>query len=42
MILFKGLDVEGDDVREVVQNIIFGSSYSVARDEMSLVSLKCT
>ena len=37
--MFQGFDVEGEDVREVVQNVIFGSSYAVAREEMSLVSL---
>ena len=37
--MFQGFDVEGEDVREVVQNIIFGSSYAVAKEEMSLVSL---
>ena len=37
--MFQGFDVEGEDVRKVVQNVIFGSLYAVAREEMSLVSL---
>ena len=35
----QGFDVEGDDPREIVQNIVFGSQYEGCRDEMNLVSL---
>ena len=38
-VLFQGFDVEGDDPREIVQNIVFGSQYEGCRDEMKLVSL---
>ena len=30
---------QGDDPREIVQNIVFGSQYEGCRDEMKLVSL---
>ena len=38
-VLFQGFDVKGDDPREIVQNIVFGSQYEGCRDEMKLVSL---
>ena len=31
--------MQGDDPREIVQNIVFGSQYEGCRDEMKLVSL---
>ena len=38
-VLFQGFDIEGDDPREIIQNIVFGSQYEGCRDKMKLVSL---
>ena len=37
-IALQGFDVEGDDPREVVQNILFGEQYAVVKEDMAIVS----
>ena len=37
--LLQGFDVEGDDPREVVQNILFGEQYAAVKEDMAIVSL---
>ena len=36
--LLQGFDVEGDDPREVIQNILFGEQYAVVKEDMVIVS----
>ena len=36
--LLQGSDVEGDDPREVVQNILFGEQYAAVKEDMAIVS----
>ena len=36
--LLQGFDVEGDDPREVVQNILFGEQYAAVKEDMAIVS----
>ena len=36
--LLQGFDVEGDDPREVVQNILFGEQYVAVKEDMAIVS----
>ena len=37
-IALQGFDVEGDDPREVVQNILFGEQYAAVKEDMAIVS----
>ena len=37
--LLQDFDVEGDDPREVVQNILFGEQYTAVKEDMAIVSL---
>ena len=37
-LFLQGFDVEGEDPREVVQNILFGDQYAVVKEEMAIVS----
>ena len=34
----QGFDVEGDNPREVIQNILFGEQYAVVKEDMAIVS----
>ena len=36
--LLQGFDVEGDNPREVVQNILFGEQYAAVKEDMVIVS----
>ena len=36
--LLQGFDVEGDDPREVIQNILFREQYAVVKEDMVIVS----
>ena len=36
--LLQGFDVEGDDPREVIQNILFGEQYTAVKEDMVIVS----
>ena len=36
--LLQGFDIEGDDPREVVQNILFGEQYAAVKEDMAIVS----
>ena len=36
--LLQGFDVEGDNSREVIQNILFGEQYAVVKEDMAIVS----
>ena len=36
--LLQGFNVEGDDPREVVQNILFGEQYAALKEDMVIVS----
>ena len=36
--LLQGFDVEGDDPREVIQNILFGEQYAGVKEDMAIVS----
>ena len=36
--LLQGFNVEGDDPREVVQNILFGEQYTAVKEDMAIVS----
>ena len=36
--LLQGFDVEGDDPREVIQNILFGEQYAAVKEDMAIVS----
>ena len=36
--LLQGFDVEGDDPREVIQNILFGEQYAAVKEDMVIVS----
>ena len=36
--LLQGFDVEGDDPREVIQNILFEEQYAVVKEDMAIVS----
>ena len=36
--LLHRFDVEGDDPREVVQNILFGEQYAAVKEDMAIVS----
>ena len=37
-IALQDFDVEGDDLREVVQNILFGEQYAAVKEDMAIVS----
>ena len=37
--LLQGFDIEGEDPREVVQNILFGEHYAAVKEDMAIVSL---
>ena len=36
--LLQGFDVEGDDPREVIQNILFGEQYAAVKEDITIVS----
>ena len=36
--LLEGFNVEGDDPRGVIQNILFGEQYAVVKEDMAIVS----
>ena len=37
-IALQGFNVEGDNPREVVQNILFGEQYAAVKEDMAIVS----